>query len=515
MQTSEILNVIDKIDVITVESEINICQELLNSYEKMNLIMENYNGDYIDSFSIFQEGVVDDVKKDMKETGKDKSPIMKILTVLPRLIMAVFRAIKSKIKNIKKKQGDVISNFNSKTKKMSKTDKNLLNKLFNGSDKEKKEAFAKLFIVGASTAAIGVISAKKINEHVEKLKKLEREEISKNELKNVLKTYGDLTQEIHDGVAGAVDLLENKRHATYDQRVKAGKDACDAAFKLLPEKENDTIDLINKITDISEEEKENAVKKIKELTKSALCDKTEEWFNKKIEFVTKRKQDNDLGDIRAPGGSRDADNLDGPVHTFDDLKLFKVRMERETDNGGTYLLTIRNDEWRCRIFLPSLVESLTRINNALDRCIANPDFYIKNSSSAIHDQHEYLKGVDYWTNEVKTIIADFAEYYPLDEAGKVMNEALTKVDGGLEKEISTTIDRVKKFIQTNKFDEFEPEKVSDYKNVINIMVTYLEKCVQMIPRAIDLWDNIVDAIAYVNKYYNVENMKDEDYKKSI
>ena len=58
MIISEVLDAIDNVNSITLESEITTCESLLNSYDKMMLIAENYSGDneIWECFKIFQEG---------------------------------------------------------------------------------------------------------------------------------------------------------------------------------------------------------------------------------------------------------------------------------------------------------------------------------------------------------------------------------------------------------------------------------------------------------------------------
>lgn len=151
MLTQEILNAIDDIDTVVTESEINTCEALLNSYDKMNSIMEYYEGDDINVFTIFQEGVVDDVKKEMKETGKGKSTIMKILSALPRLIMALVHAFK------KRKAKEDTSSTKEFAKQLSQTMK----------DSKKRKALMAI-IFGTGTAAGAAITVNSVKKHRQK-----------------------------------------------------------------------------------------------------------------------------------------------------------------------------------------------------------------------------------------------------------------------------------------------------------------------------------------------------------
>lgn len=93
MIISEVLDAIDNINSITIESEISMCESLLSSYDKMLLIEEHYEGNDINDFKIFQEGVLSDAKDDVKKQNEGKSTLNKILFTIPRMIIALFQNI--------------------------------------------------------------------------------------------------------------------------------------------------------------------------------------------------------------------------------------------------------------------------------------------------------------------------------------------------------------------------------------------------------------------------------------
>ena len=93
MIISEVLDAIDNINSITIESEISMCESLLSSYDKILIIKENYNGNDINDFSIVQEGVLSDAKDDVKKKNEGKSTLNKILFTIPRMIIALFQNI--------------------------------------------------------------------------------------------------------------------------------------------------------------------------------------------------------------------------------------------------------------------------------------------------------------------------------------------------------------------------------------------------------------------------------------
>ena len=92
----EILSSIDEMDSITMESSLDVMNSLLDSYDKILTIQENYEGD-VDDFetimeSFYQEGKIMD---EVKEMGKDQGMIMRIISFIPRLLIAIGRAIKN------------------------------------------------------------------------------------------------------------------------------------------------------------------------------------------------------------------------------------------------------------------------------------------------------------------------------------------------------------------------------------------------------------------------------------
>lgn len=55
---NEILSAIDKINEVTMEAELSVINALCNEYEKSILILENYEGEDLSCFDIFQESVI-------------------------------------------------------------------------------------------------------------------------------------------------------------------------------------------------------------------------------------------------------------------------------------------------------------------------------------------------------------------------------------------------------------------------------------------------------------------------
>ena len=93
---NNVIGSIDDIDHVTNESDLNVLTALADSYEKASVILENYEGDDLSSFSIFQEGaVLDEVRKQ----GKDDPAIVRILLFIPRLIKTMIASMGKSVKD--------------------------------------------------------------------------------------------------------------------------------------------------------------------------------------------------------------------------------------------------------------------------------------------------------------------------------------------------------------------------------------------------------------------------------
>lgn len=89
----EILSSIDEVESLTMESSVDVIGSMIDSYDKMFTIQENYTGDSIDDVltSFYQEGQIMD---EVKTKGANDGTIKKILMFIPRLIAAIVHAIK-------------------------------------------------------------------------------------------------------------------------------------------------------------------------------------------------------------------------------------------------------------------------------------------------------------------------------------------------------------------------------------------------------------------------------------
>ena len=207
MIISEVLDAIDNVNSITIESEISMCESLLSSYDKMLLIEEHYEGDDINDFKIFQEGVLSDAKDDVKKQNEGKSTLNKILFTIPRMIIALFKAIGNKIKGLKDKSKDL----DTKTKEASKETKGLLAKLFPKKSDGKvnvKEAVKNWGIaIGAGAAATaGAVGGTKLAKSV--IASKNNKKITEQFIKNV-KVDDNSKKKLHEQMLALVTYVND------------------------------------------------------------------------------------------------------------------------------------------------------------------------------------------------------------------------------------------------------------------------------------------------------------------
>lgn len=90
---NEILSSIDEVESLTMESSVDVIGSMIDSYDKLLTIQENYTGDDIDDVlaSFYQEGQIMD---EVKVKSANDSTLKKILMFLPRLLQAIWNAIK-------------------------------------------------------------------------------------------------------------------------------------------------------------------------------------------------------------------------------------------------------------------------------------------------------------------------------------------------------------------------------------------------------------------------------------
>ena len=165
MIISEVLDAIDNINSITIESEISMCESLLSSYDKMLIIEENYNGDDIDGFKIFQEASnMDLVKEDLKKQNKGKSALNKIIFTIPRLIRSLLRLIMGKLKKTASLVESIKDDVNSSNEPKNEKSKN------NRHIVQTTALYCVLGLVGTGGIYAGVKGFKHLKEYVKEKK---------------------------------------------------------------------------------------------------------------------------------------------------------------------------------------------------------------------------------------------------------------------------------------------------------------------------------------------------------
>ena len=154
MYKNEILNAIDDINLITSECEYDTINEMYNSYNKASMILENYDGDKLDAFNVFNdtnEFYQESVSDKMKQSGAKYGTLMKIITFIPRLIKALFQTIIEKFKKVDKNKTKIDT---SNIKKAPKEIKQKLAEAFDFSNPKKKRIAILSSIIGG-TALVG------------------------------------------------------------------------------------------------------------------------------------------------------------------------------------------------------------------------------------------------------------------------------------------------------------------------------------------------------------------------
>lgn len=134
----DVIESIEAIDSITMESESDTLTELINTYSKAYTILENYEGAAIDSFTVFSEGYYMEADGDEtdsekekgtffrridEKTGKKESILKSIIWSIPR----IFKLLWDKIVGIfKKATGKLTNRADAAVKKIKGHDKEVV-----------------------------------------------------------------------------------------------------------------------------------------------------------------------------------------------------------------------------------------------------------------------------------------------------------------------------------------------------------------------------------------------------
>lgn len=155
---NEILASIDAIDMIVTESSLDVLFSVADTYEKSSMILENYCGNDLDAFAIFQEAVNDgDPDKNMNANAKkNDSILMKIIMFPVNILKKLWEFIKQAWNGVVVPQAVNVSEKSS----------NLFEKIIGKDESWIKEHAKELGIAGGATlsAVLGLVGFLKRNE---------------------------------------------------------------------------------------------------------------------------------------------------------------------------------------------------------------------------------------------------------------------------------------------------------------------------------------------------------------
>ena len=89
---SNVLQYINEIDNAQIETTVSVCESMINAYQKAETIIEEYNGDDISAFTVFQEGYIMEADK-MNVVNKKESTFMTIIKKIRDAIAKLFAMI--------------------------------------------------------------------------------------------------------------------------------------------------------------------------------------------------------------------------------------------------------------------------------------------------------------------------------------------------------------------------------------------------------------------------------------
>lgn len=142
---NEILDSINEVSTVTMESTIDVFSSLAASYDKAGMILEYSNSDDLDMFAIFQEAEAKegDVATDANASGKKQSIGYKILMFIPNLLKKLWQFIKDAW------NGVIVPTATNATAKT----KSLFEKILGKDEAWVKEHATELGLAGAGLAA--------------------------------------------------------------------------------------------------------------------------------------------------------------------------------------------------------------------------------------------------------------------------------------------------------------------------------------------------------------------------
>ena len=217
------INLIEAIDNAKVDSDIAVAESMIMCYDKQLLLME-----YESPVDIFQEGKIMD---DVKEQGKDQTKAQKVLTFIPRLLKAIFKAIAGKLSKV----GDSAKKVAEASKKVPAEANKKIASAFNKSDKKGLSSALKAILITTASLGFGILLAKFASKYAEKISYLKMR--WKHLKENPQNARDDKTDKLIMKIMPVLTKLENigKNNEKLDNK----------AAKNLIEDVNDIVEIIS------------------------------------------------------------------------------------------------------------------------------------------------------------------------------------------------------------------------------------------------------------------------------
>ena len=223
---------LDTINDVVCESEIAAAEAILAEYDKAITILE-YSETDPDQFGIFQEGkIMDDVKKQ----GEGQSKVMRILSFVPRLIAALFKAITGKLKSAEKSANNIAEATKGKDQGKIKT---FIEGLKKGDKKAVKTALIGLGAVAGVAGGVGagIAIKKKLSGNSDSFDML-KPCLSDEDFKELERISGDESLDSITDAKKAISILEKVDYSKLKQseeKEKAFRERVDGTIEILKE----------------------------------------------------------------------------------------------------------------------------------------------------------------------------------------------------------------------------------------------------------------------------------------
>lgn len=513
MITNQILDSIDNIDSVILESEIDVCHSLLNSYNKITMIVESYHGDLLEDFEIIQEGFGDDVKNDMKKTGANQNKFFKILTALPRLILAVIRALKKKFSKSMDKAGETASSFAQNLKNAPAEVKETVQKVFSKDEGERHTGLKVITAVAGAAAAGGAVllCVKKFKKTADNIQEKEIQPSEITSMEQLNQIIDEKIKELNESNVSAdidADLnLIKKRHFTNSDRghmiaeMKKGRDNLKSTVQ------QNIINLAEvccpKLApDNAEEELEKIKSKVNEALNNIIDKINDEALDK---IWNDFNAETGYNDNRPYGGSADEDvwrqEKELPNEEKHQIESIGERLWDELSKLNVYMRI--NCDVDGNIFIRSdvlhTIDQIKKYMKNLEELLAidtkTTDLTKLNLSKYRVDKNEHSKWLKSPKSNISLEKAAVQTKKAYDEF--VSNDTLAKA----EKLVSESTDYRSFSSDGNGFEVYKRPGGKELLNIIRDNTIQLRVECDTINKEMTDFDAIMRAFEYINKYY--------------